>query len=783
MPHTADSFVGRTDALAELKDRLSTRRMATILGVGGGGKTRLALEFAAQMERSGAFADGVWIAELDSVNDEDMLYQAVLSAVDAPDQSTRKPLPTLVNYLKDKQLLLVLDNCEHQMPTVGKLATTLLRASPGLRIVATSRTHLGSEGETIVSIRPMSLPPHDAPPPNPPYEQYEAVQMFWTLVEASVPEWQITEDNWPYVVQMLRGIDGIPLAIKLVTVRLRSMSITDVVARMDDLFALLNKNDLAPDNHETLEAVFRWNLTDCTEAEKLLWARASVFAGTFTLTAAEEVCADDELPRERIADALRGLVESSTVEYLPSSTRSSARYRLLAPLRQFGTKLLAERGEQERLHQRLRRHYRDVGAAAAGGWYCHTEFDVLDETAADLSNFRAVMSAYVTSPDPEQTGLQIAVDLARTRLYFRLGKMREVISWLSRTLAATPNPDPQLEIAARALDLFVDLCIGADEADIRPRLEYLQARAVELGQPAPPVWFAAGVARMWLHGSRDGMPLLEQAYTAFRAVGPSMYGDAAMPLMLRAVGEALMGDQHQAGAAATRFADETRIAGAPWMIRWAEWCAAIVEMRFGRPARAGQRLEHLLRDRTSGTDNWLTMWIIELLAWAAAKVGAGQRAAVLLGMSSQLNKLTGVQVHKIRPFATHRREAEATAERLLGTTDYHAAFASGTHVRNVAEARDLALKDSGKGTKSVSAGTAQDTAQDTASQWNLLTATEQEIALLIKDGLTNKEIAARRFVSPRTVDSQLLQIRQKIGVEAGRAIVVWIYKHAPHHNA
>lgn len=769
LPHALDHFVGRVDKLAELDQKLSSgARMVSITGVGGGGKTRLALEFAAQMQESGDFPDGVWIAELDSVYDEDDLYQAVLTAVDAPGQSTRTPLLTLLEYLQDKSMLLVLDQCEHLGRTVGKLAITLLRATKNLRIVATSRTLLGAAGEAVVAVHPMTVPPENAPMPVAPYQEYEAVQLFSTLIEASVPEWEFTEENWPYVVQILRGVDGIPLAIKLVVVRLRTMGIKDLVARMGDLFALLNKNDLAPDQHETLEAVFRWNLTNCTEQEEALWARASVFAGTFTLTAAEEVCSDAELPPEQIADALRGLVESSTVEKISTDR---ARYRLLVPLRQFGATLLAERGEQDALLLRRRDWFATVAQRAASHWYGKSEYHVLNELADDLPNFAAVMHAYIAAPDPQQTGLQLAINLVGTRLYFYLGRMREGISWLHRTLAATPNPHPELEIAARALDLFVDLCIGAEMQRVQLHLRQLKQIADYFGQPSPVVWFAEGVEQLLLHNDRGGVPLLDKAYTTMRAAGPEQHGAAAMSLLLKAIGETLIGDMHQAQAAAARILDETEIAGSPWMIRWAQWCDAVVKVRFGRPVEAAARLEQLLRAQTNvnEADNWLPMWIVEVLAWTAAKMRAGQRTAVLLGVASALNRITGTQIDKILPFRAHHLKAEATAKRLLGEAGYRTAFTQGAKVRNIIEARRVAL---GEPIDHLDAG----------GSWDLLTPTQQEILVLVMQGLTNRQIAERRHNSERTVESHLNTIRQKAGIGPGRgSLLAWGHKNVPAH--
>lgn len=780
MPAAVDQFVGRSELLERVQQRLTTSRLVTLYGVGGGGKTRLAFEIAAQAEQSREYEDGVWIADLTTVKDQDMLVQTILSAVDAPDQSTRRPRDTLTKHLQDKRLLLVLDNCEHLMPAPSKLAISLLERAPHLRILATSRAPLGIRGEAVEPVEPMAVPPIDAPMPTVPYEhsEYEAVQLFWTIVDKIVPGWRITETTWPQVLQLLRLVDGIPLAIELAAKRLRSMSLGTLVARMGDMFKVLNKNGDAPMHHETLEAVFDLNRRIFGDPQNLLWARVSTFGGTFTLHAAEEICADDQLSRDEVADALADLVEYSVV----ATTASRTRYRLLTPLQQYGANLLAERGEQELLREKHRDYYLGLAANAAATWYQPDEFRVLGELADDLDNCRAVMHDYVVRPDPAQTGLQMAVDLARLRLFFLIGEMREAISWLGRTVEATPEPNSQLELAARSLDLFIDLCIGADEHLIRPRLTRLEEAVAGLG-PVPPVWFAIGVGKLWLDEDLGGVPLLEDAYAAFRAAGSESHGDAAMAMLIKGVGEALMADEHQASAAASRLTTETERAGAPWMIRWAYWCEAIVEMRFREPVHAVERIERLLREQTDVDDNWLIMWLVEVLAWATAKTGAARRAAVLLGVSSELHDRTGVRVEKLLPFARHRSNAETAARKMLGPRAYDEAFAygkafhtdqmsaSGTRVRRTAAARERALEESAEQQFDIG-----------ESPWRLLTSREQDVAKLVGQGKTNDEIADSLVNSVRTVDAHLRSIRAKLGITDRVKLATWARDQDPAHK-
>lgn len=791
VPAAVDSFIGRTNLLARVHQRLVTSRLVTLYGVGGGGKTRLALEVAARLERSGEFSDGVWVADLSSATTNDMLLNAVLSAVNAPDQEVPNPLKALQVHLQDKHMLLVLDNCE-QLKSAPALASSLLETAPQLRILATSRAPLGIRGEAVEPVEPMAVPPLGAPMPAAPYAEFEAVQLFATLVDDSVPGWSITEANWDGVVELLRWVDGIPLAIELAARRLHSMSLTALLARMSDMSKVFNRNGYAPLHHETLDAMIELSLKLLSEAQTILWARVSTFSGTFTLHAAEQVCADDELPRDQIADALDGLVKYSVV----MTTASREGYRLLTPLQQYGAKLCAQRGEQDTLRAKHRDHYRAAAAAAAGaadagGWNGPDEFDVLDELIDDLDNYRAIMSA---PPDPAHSGQQIAANLARTRVWFKMGEMREGAGWLKRTREANPDAPPDLVLGSLALELFIDICIGADQETVRPRLTALAAAAEGLGF-VPPVQFAIGVGKLWLDADLAGVPLVASAYNAFRAAGPDTYGDAVMALLMEAVGEALMADQAPADAAAARLIAETERSGAPWMIRWAQWCEAIVEMRFRDPARAVDNVERLLRERTDIVDSWLTMWLIEVLAWATAKAGDARRAAVLLGVSSQLNAKTGVRVHKVLGFARLRHEAQATAEKRLGKHDYADAFAYGeafvkikdvavgSRKHLIAAARNRALEastpsavDAAARNRTLEASTPQAVAD---SPWNVLTATEKDLARLIGNAKTNQEIAHIMGISKRTVDAHMRNIRFKVGITDRVRLATWALTHDP----
>ncbi len=750
MPAALDEFVGRAALLAELRKRVTQARLITLTGVGGAGKTRLAQELARQLADS--YDDGVWLVEFAAVDDPETLVQTVLGVVGVPDQSTRQPLNTLINYLRDKRMLLVLDNCEHVVGSAGRLVATLLRAAPGLTVVATSRALLEVSGEIVVPVPPMPVPERvDVPmPPNP--EEHEAVALFTARAAAGAPGWKLTAENWPHVVRVLQRLDGIPLAIELATVRLRTMSIEEIAQRMEAMMQLLTRNDLTVlPHHETLHAVIEWSYTLCTEAEQLLWSRLSVFAGTFTRRAVEAVCGGDGLSREAVLDALDRLVTSSVVMTTPSRQR----YWLLGSMSQYGALRSAERGEQEVMRRRHREYYRDAALHAAAACHGPAEVDVMHEIGRDMPNYRAVMSSTLAEPDQAEIGLQVAIALARSRYYFFSGTMPDGIRWLERTMQAAPGADPLLRAAAGAMDVWIELCTGQQHEQTWAHLEQAAALAAEHGIDFPPITQIRGVYRIWAEGDPSGIELLATAREQFLALGPDYLLDASMSLMLMSIGASVLSDEQQAREITTAALQEMQRQQSPWVITWIKWTQGIVDFRFGEPERAVQTLLAILREQREYGDRWGPIWSIEVLAWAHARLGDAHRAAVLLGAAAALHTLTGVRTYTMVPFADARRAAEAEARRVLGEPGYKAAVAVGARIQTYDEAVALVEQE-----------------DSTA-----LTGAQLAVARLVATGTTNKDIAEHLVISLRTVESHVSAILRRLGLSNRREIMLWVDQH------
>ena len=278
LPAELTSFVGRRDEVAEVRRLLAGSRLVTLTGVGGVGKTRLALRAAAGLER--AFRDGMWLVQLDQLREEALVAQAVAGALGLQDRAGASPEAALADYLAGRQLLLVLDNCEHLVDAVAKLTDRLLRAAAGLRVLATSRESLNIDGETVLPVAPLPTPEAGQPLTLGQLTVFPAVGLFAERAGQAVPGFAVTEANMVAVAGICHRLEGMPLAIELAAAQLRVLSLEQIEARLVDRLGLLTRGSPAPPGRQqTLRASVDWSYELCSPAERLLWARLSVFAG------------------------------------------------------------------------------------------------------------------------------------------------------------------------------------------------------------------------------------------------------------------------------------------------------------------------------------------------------------------------------------------------------------------------------------------------------------------------------------------------------------------------
>ena len=378
LPQQLTSFIGRARELAEVRALLEKTRLLTLVGFGGIGKTRLALQAVAEVTDD--YPDGVWFVELAPLTDARLVPQAVASVLGVKEVAGRPVLEALLKHLKDLRLLLILDSCEHLIGDCAELARQLLQSGPGLKLLATSRERLNLAGETTCTVPPLAMPANDQSITLPALTEYEAVHLFIDRAAAALPAFRLTHQNAAAVVDICRRVDGIPLAIELAAARVRALSVEKIAARLGDRFRLLTHGDrTALPHRQTLRALIDWSYELLTERERALLRRLAVFPGSFTLEAAEAVGAGGDVAAIDVLDLLTELIEKSMVVV----EADGERYRLLDTVREYAQERLDESGEGDRARTQHLAFYlafaeraaRELLGADQGAWFTRVDLE------------------------------------------------------------------------------------------------------------------------------------------------------------------------------------------------------------------------------------------------------------------------------------------------------------------------------------------------------------------------------------------------------------------------
>lgn len=357
LPQQVTSFVGRAKELAEVKEHLAKTRVVTLTGAGGSGKTRLSLQVAADQLED--FSDGVWLVEFAPITDPALVAQTVASALDLKEEPAKPLQTTLVDYLKSKKLLLLFDNCEHQLDACAKLAEAVIRSSAGVKILASSREALGLPGEQTYRIPSLSTPDPRADSTPESLSQYEAVTLFIERAVGHESSFQVTNENAPALASICSRLDGIPLAIELAAARIRSLSLNDIDERLDHRFSLLTGGSRTSlPRQQTLRSLIDWSYDLLTQVEQAQLRRLSVFSGGWTLEAAERVCAGGEIEPSEVLDLLTSLVSKSLVLFEQGT--SPPRYRMLETIRQYAVDRQGEQQDGDNLRDLHLKFYGDL---------------------------------------------------------------------------------------------------------------------------------------------------------------------------------------------------------------------------------------------------------------------------------------------------------------------------------------------------------------------------------------------------------------------------------------
>lgn len=439
LPAQLTSFVGREQEMAEVSRLLVPTRLLTLTGSGGCGKTRLAMQVAADL--LDRYPDGVWLVELAGVGDPALVPQTVAAALGVREEAGRDLSDTLVGYLRGRETLLILDNCEHLVEAAAQIATTILRACPDVQILATSREPLDVPGETTWVVPSMTVP--DAREPLASLERFEAVRLFIERAQQAHPSLRLNERTATAVIQICRRLDGIPLAIELAAARAKVLSVDQIAARLDDRFRLLGETRGAIPRHETLAAAVAWSYDLLGEDERTVFRRLGVFQSGFTEQAAIEVCGGDGLDPGQISPVLMSLVEKSLALRLEGE--GDERFALLETVRQFAEERLADAGERGTYRSAHLRYFADLTAGAVEEMRGPRQAAWLDVLEAEHDNLRAALDHAAVSGKAAE-GLAMATSLApfwEIRAYLSEGRRR-----LEALLALDTSVDPGLRGAA-----------------------------------------------------------------------------------------------------------------------------------------------------------------------------------------------------------------------------------------------------------------------------------------------------------------------------------------------
>ncbi|WP_211763369.1 ATP-binding protein [Kutzneria sp. CA-103260] len=750
-------FVGRRRELAQVKQLLSASRLVTLTGVGGVGKSRLALRAAAGVRR--AFPDGVWLVELAELRDAALLPQTVASAIGLRDQSPRPLRVTLADCLADRRLLLLLDNCDHLLAACGQLVYALLGDCPKLRVLATSREPLGISGEAVWPVPPLSVPDLTQPQEKRGERRYEAVALFIDRAAATVPEFRLTEDNYLSVAGICRQLDGIPLAIELAAVRLRVLSPQQILDRLADRYSLLAGAtwDRAS-RHQTLRSCIEWSFELCSSDEQLLWARLSIFAGSFKLEAVEAVCAGEGLRTEDMLDLVTGLVDKSVL--VTDKHGSDLRYRLLDTLMEFGLTKLRDRGEEIRLRRRHRDYYEQLLLQAEREWLSPLQEYWLAQLDLVHANIRSALRFCLTEPGEAESALRMAVSPWRF-YWWSPGRFSEGRRWLDRALAQAREPSVY---RARALLLDSQLAVVQGDFDIgRSLLVEGKALAQQLGDADSlgRLGYATGHLALW----GGDVPAAIMAYEKALAAGSPDLNLRVDILQSLLVAVAVAGDARRARTCHQEVMAITEPNGERRHRSHARWAFGLSAWQQGDLRRATELQHQSLRLKRGLNDVQGTAFCLEALACIASAEHRESRAATLLGAAEALWQSMGTSAASLKPFFDYHLDCERDARRALGGKKYEAAFREGGRL-TFDEMVACALE-----TQPVA------TAAPSAAGATPLTLRERQVAKLIARGASNEDIAGALIISQRTAEDHVEHILAKLGFASRIQIISWYLEH------
>ena len=808
LPLQLTSFVGREGEIAEIKRCLAENRLVTLTGPGGGGKTRLALEAANLLTRE--FKDGVWLTEFASLADASLVPQAVASTLGVQERQKEELVDELINHLRPRQTLLIFDNCEHLIEACAGLSERFLQSCPNLRILATSREPLSIAGETVWTVPPLSLP---NPQPwqdiktgqqtHPAYLQSEAVQLFIARASTAVSDFSFTEENGGWVAEICRRLDGMPLAIELAAARVRALSVRQIAERLDDRFNLLTAGSrTAPPRQQTLAATLDWSYALLDEDERRILNRLSIFAGGATLEAAESVCAGEGIDPREVLDGLSRLVDKSLV-VAERHEEGGTRYRLLETIRQYAVEKLRDSGEINSSEDRHLNYFVQWAEKAEPFLNGKDEVLWINRFEAEHDNLRRALELSRTDPNKAATGLRLAAACGRFwRLHGHVSEGRaRLTAALQQDAAQERSP-----VRAHALTLVANLMylqgdypamrsitnealsiwreLGSEgRAGTAFTLDLIGELATEEGNYANALVFyqeAIGIYRElndpggvsdilmqfgWAAMRTGDYPQAEQHLEGFLGLAQEIGDKTRQTYALSGLGEVAVrqGQYDRAVLLLEQALELSRLRGDKWGTGTMLGSLGWVALRRQDFRLMKELVGESLALRMEISDRGGIAWCLEKLAEAAFQEGDHPKAVKVLGGAATLRGPVGSVIDPADQPEYDRITTDL--QKGLGQEAFEAAWADGKAMplENIIEYAlskpEEPLRISSPMEKEKFGG---------------LTGREREVARLIAQGKSNREIAEIMVVGVRTVETYVTRILNKLRFDSRVQIATWV---------
>ena len=808
LPTLLSSFVGREREIAELRQLLLINRLITLTGAGGAGKTRLALKVS--QEVLDRFENGVWLVELASIVDSALVPQTIASVLNVRESSQRPLMDELVNHLTTRQTLLVLDNCEHLIDVCAQIAETLLQKCPDLKILVTSREVLGITGEEAWVVPPLSLPSQQ-PWTNPSnaqdtlryYERFESVQLFIARAKSAYSAFRLTAETGPWVAEICRSLDGMPLAIELAAARVRGLSVKQIAQRLDERFQLLTTGSrTAPPRQQTLLSTLDWSYALLSEKEQKVLQRLSVFAGNVTLEAAEAVCAGEGVESAEVLDMLFRLVnkslvmsdlpEAGAIRFLPS-------YYLLETIHQYALEKLTESGEADHARDRHLNYFVQWAENAESHLSDVEQLHWFESYEAEHDNLRAALEWCNANEKRAELGLRLAVACSRfwrLRGYLSEGRARisdalshkrvhekterraRALHWhaslaylqsdlpstrllLEESLSIWRELDlPNNSGLADTLDLLGELATEEGDYATAPALfeEALDIfRRLEDPRGVGDMLMQLGWAYMRMGAYDKVFSHMDEALSLFREIGQP----PLLAFSLAGLGELAIRQRHYERAA--QLLEESLAIRKQHVHKWGTAASlgslGWISLRKHDFNEMRRRLGESLDIRMEIGDKGGIAWCLEKLAEAKYEESQFTEAVKVFGHAEALRApIRSVIDPADQEDYNHIISGLRSA---LGSDEFALLWADGA-VMLLEEVIEIALSEPGS-----------ESTHSEKEKLGGLTAREREVAALIAQGKSNREIANEMTVGVKTVETYVTRILNKLGFDSRVHIATW----------